>query len=97
LSWPSKTAAYAVLAHEAIIDSVWDTNIRPLLLKRFPGATGAEIKEAHGYDLGRTGIKSLRLSAPHRNVKTAKGEVSAAQVGHIRTPERTWTAWRDKH
>src|SRR3984893_3345089 len=49
LSWPSKTAAYAVLSHEAIIDSVWDTNIRPLLLKRFPGATGEQIKEAHGY------------------------------------------------
>ena len=49
LCWPSETAAYAVLAHEAIIDSVWDTNIRPLLLKRFPGATEAEIKEAHGY------------------------------------------------
>ena len=27
LSCPSETAAYAVLAHEAIIDSVWDTNI----------------------------------------------------------------------
>jgi hypothetical protein len=52
LSWPSKTAAYAVLAHEAIIDSVWDTNIRPLLLKRFPGATPEEIKAAHGYSYG---------------------------------------------
>ena len=29
LCWPIDTAAYAVLAHEAIIDSVWDTNIRP--------------------------------------------------------------------
>jgi hypothetical protein len=36
-------------SHEAIIDSVWDTNIRPLLLKRFPKATAEEIKEAHGY------------------------------------------------
>ena len=34
LGWPSELAAYAVLAHEAIIDSVWDTNIRPLLVKR---------------------------------------------------------------
>ncbi|HMH01956.1 MAG TPA: hypothetical protein VK555_11105, partial [Terriglobales bacterium] len=41
LCWPSETAAYAVLAHEAIVDSVWDTNIRPLLLKRFPAATPA--------------------------------------------------------
>jgi hypothetical protein len=29
LGWPNETAAYAVLAHEAIIDSAWDTNIRP--------------------------------------------------------------------
>ena len=29
--WPTQGAAYAVLAHEAIVDSVWDTNIRPLL------------------------------------------------------------------
>ena len=41
LSWSSKTAAYAVLAHEAIIDSVWDTNIRPLLMKRFPDVTAS--------------------------------------------------------
>ena len=43
---PTKTAEYAVLAHEAIIDSMSDTNIRPLLLKRFPDATAEEIKEA---------------------------------------------------
>jgi hypothetical protein len=55
--WPAQSAAYAVLAHEAIIDGVWDTNIRLLLLKRFPDATGEEVKEAHGYayapDAGR--------------------------------------------
>src|SRR5260370_33173488 len=52
LGWPNETAAYAVLAHEAIIDSLWDTNIRPLLLKRFPDATAEELKEAHGYAYG---------------------------------------------
>src|ERR1700693_1100426 len=52
LGWPSESAAYAVLAHEAIIDSVWDTNIRPLLLKRFPDATAEELKVAHGYAYG---------------------------------------------
>ncbi|MGB9461453.1 MAG: hypothetical protein WCA94_11245, partial [Candidatus Acidiferrum sp.] len=50
--WPAQTAAYAVLAHEAIVDSAWDTNIRPLLLKRFPQATKEELKEAHGYAYG---------------------------------------------
>ena len=59
LGSPSETAAYAVLAHEAIIDSVWDTNIRPLLLKRFPGATGEEIKEAHGYAYGGAIIQDM--------------------------------------
>jgi hypothetical protein len=59
LCCPSEIAAYAVLAHEAIIDSVWDTNIRPLLLKRFPGVTGAEIKEAHGYAYGGAIIQDL--------------------------------------
>jgi hypothetical protein len=59
LGWPSQTAAYAVLAHEAIIDSVWDANIRPLLLKRFPGATGEEIKEAHGYAYGGAIIQDM--------------------------------------
>jgi hypothetical protein len=52
LGLPSQTAAYAVLAHETIIDSVWDTNLRPLLLKRFPNATKEELKEAHGYAYG---------------------------------------------
>ena len=36
LAAPMTCGAYAVLAHEAIIDSAWDTNIKPLLLKRFP-------------------------------------------------------------
>ena len=44
VGYPSETEAYAVLAHEAIVDSVWDTNIRPLLLKRFPGATAGKSK-----------------------------------------------------
>ena len=57
--WPAQSAAYAVLAHEAIIDSVWDTNIRPLLLKRFPNATAEQIKEAHGYAYGGAIIQDM--------------------------------------
>ena len=52
LSWPSQMAAYSVLSHEAIIDAAWDTDIRPLLLKRLPGATPEQLKEAHGYAYG---------------------------------------------
>ncbi len=59
LGCPTETQAYAVLAHEAIVDSVWDTNMRPLLLKRFPSATWAEIKEAHGYAYGGAIIQDM--------------------------------------
>src|ERR1700693_975290 len=59
LGWPSEAAAYAVLAHEAIIDSAWDTNIRALLLKRFPDATAEELKEAHGYAYGGAIIQDM--------------------------------------
>ena len=41
--------AYSVLTHEAIIDSAWDPNIKPLLLRRYPQATEDEIMQAHAY------------------------------------------------
>ncbi|MGA9798782.1 MAG: zinc dependent phospholipase C family protein [Terriglobales bacterium] len=59
VGYPSETEAYAVLAHEAIIDSAWDTNLRPLLLRRFPNATGPELKEAHGYAYGGAIIQDM--------------------------------------
>lgn len=58
-AYPTESEAYAVLAHEAIIDSVWDTNLRPLLLKRFPATTAAEMKEAHGYAYGGAIIQDM--------------------------------------
>jgi hypothetical protein len=44
-----RLGAYSVLTHEAIIDSAWDPNIKPLLLRRFPMATQDEITAAHAY------------------------------------------------
>ena len=57
--WPAQSAAYGVLAHEAIVDSAWDANIRPLLLERFPQATKEELKEAHGYAYGGAIIQDM--------------------------------------
>ncbi len=51
--------AYAVLAHEAIIDSAWDISIKPLLLQRFPRATPEELKVAHGYAYGGAIIQDM--------------------------------------
>jgi hypothetical protein len=59
VGFPSESEAYAVLAHEAIVDSVWKTDIRPLLLKRFPGARAEELKEAHGYAYGGAIIQDM--------------------------------------
>lgn len=50
---------YTVLTHEAIIDAVWDTSVRKLLLRRFPGATGEEIEKAHAYAYGGCIIQDM--------------------------------------
>jgi hypothetical protein len=57
--WPSRTSAYSVLAHEAIIDVAWGNNIKPLLLKRFPNLTPDQLREAHGYAYGGAIIQDI--------------------------------------
>jgi hypothetical protein len=51
--------SYSVLTHEAIIDSTWDSGIKPLLLKRFPAATADELTAAHAYAYGGCIIQDL--------------------------------------
>jgi uncharacterized protein (DUF433 family) len=51
--------AYSVLSHEEIVDLVWTDEIRPLLLKRYPGLTEDQIKEAHAYAYGGAVIQDL--------------------------------------
>ena len=51
--------SYSVLTHEAVIDSTWDSDIKPLLLKRFPAATHDELKAAHAYAYGGCIIQDL--------------------------------------
>jgi zinc dependent phospholipase C len=58
-AWPDVATGYAVLAHEALIDTAWDTNISPLLRERFPDATPEQLKEAHGYAYGGAIIQDL--------------------------------------
>jgi len=65
--WPAEADAYSVLSHEAIIDSAWDTSIKPLLLKRFPEATPDELREAHGYAYGGAIIQDMGYY-PHGSV-----------------------------
>jgi hypothetical protein len=58
--FPAQTVpAYSVLTHEAIIDSTWDSAIKPLLLKRFPASTADELAQAHAYAYGGSIIQDL--------------------------------------
>ena len=51
--------SYSILTHEAIIDTAWDSAIKPLLLKRFPASTVDELTEAHAYAYGGSIIQDL--------------------------------------
>jgi hypothetical protein len=51
--------SYSVLTHEAIIDSTWDSAIKPLLLKRFPAATVEDLTGAHAFAYGGCIIQDL--------------------------------------
>src|SRR5436305_6396927 len=51
--------AYSVLTHEEMVDLLWADEIRPLLLKRFPGLTDDQIKQAHAYTYGGAVIQDL--------------------------------------
>src|ERR1700687_2831965 len=53
------SSAYSVLTHEEIVDLVWSNEIRPLLLKRYPGLSEDQIKEAHAYAYGGAVIQDL--------------------------------------
>lgn len=59
LALPPVTSAYSVLSHEAIIDAVWDTHLKPVLLARFPDATPDELRAAHAYAYGGAIIQDL--------------------------------------
>jgi len=51
--------AYSVLTHEEIVDLLWSSEIRPLLLQRYPGLSEDQIKEAHAYAYGGAVIQDL--------------------------------------
>jgi zinc dependent phospholipase C len=51
--------AYSVLTHEEIVDLLWSSEIQPLLLKRYPGLSEDQIREAHAYAYGGAVIQDL--------------------------------------
>lgn len=59
LSASSRGHAYSVLSHEASIDAVWDSHIRPLIARRFPQASDDELLKARAFAYGGSVIQDL--------------------------------------
>jgi hypothetical protein len=53
------SSAYSVLTHEEIVDLLWTDEIQPILLKRYPGLSEDQIREAHAYAYGGAVIQDL--------------------------------------
>ncbi len=48
-----------MLTHEEIIDLLWNQQIQPLLLARFPNSTPEELKTAHAYAYGGSVVQDI--------------------------------------
>jgi hypothetical protein len=59
LSVARPVSGYSVLAHEANIDALWDSTIKPMLQARFQGTTADELLEARAYAYGGCVIQDL--------------------------------------
>ncbi len=52
-------SAYSVLTHEALVDSAWDQDIKPVLLQRFPSSSAEDLQKAHAYAYGGAIMQDL--------------------------------------
>lgn len=55
----SPAQAYGVLTHQAVVDAAWETNLKPLLLKRYPKATEEQLKKAHAQAYGGSIVQDM--------------------------------------
>jgi hypothetical protein len=59
LAFTPAAESYSVLTHEAIIDSSWEHELKPLLLARFPGSTNDQLRDAHAHAYGGAIIQDM--------------------------------------
>jgi hypothetical protein len=59
LSISKVSLGYSVLTHQAIIDSTWENDLKPLLLKRFPAASADQLREAYAHAYGGAIIQDM--------------------------------------
>lgn len=56
---PPANYGYAVLAHQALIDTVWETHLKGLLQARYPHASEGELSAAQAYAYGGSIVQDL--------------------------------------
>src|SRR5690242_5080225 len=52
-------SAYSVLTHEEVVDLVWNDQIAPMLLRRYPATTAEELRKAHAFAYGGSMIQDM--------------------------------------
>jgi hypothetical protein len=52
-------SAYSVLTHEEVIDLVWNDQLAPMLLRRYPATTAEELRKAHAFAYGGSMIQDM--------------------------------------
>ncbi|HWZ41838.1 MAG TPA: zinc dependent phospholipase C family protein [Candidatus Saccharimonadales bacterium] len=55
----SQGYGYSVLTHEEIIDLLWDAQIKPLLLEKYPETTADGLRVAHSYAYGGSLVQDM--------------------------------------
>jgi hypothetical protein len=55
----TQATPYSVQTHEELIDLAWKQSIQPILLKRYPSLTKAQLQEAHAYAYGGCAIQDF--------------------------------------
>jgi len=50
---------YSLLTHEEVVDILWQDEIKPLLLRRYPSATPIELREVHAYAYGGSLVQDM--------------------------------------
>ena len=51
--------AYSVLTHEQVVDFLWQSDIRKLLLEQYPATTPEQLRQAHAYAYGGSLIQDM--------------------------------------
>jgi hypothetical protein len=59
VTFPIRADAYSVLAHEAMVDALWDGSIAPLLRVRYPRVNADDLAKARAFAYGGSVIQDL--------------------------------------